>query len=85
MKSYGSIYGGLYSFFALGAGVGPVFFGANFDRTHSYSSILHIASGLFLAPALLMLLLGRYRVFVADVPRDPSPGSGDQGTVIKPV
>ena len=32
MKSYGSIYGALYSFFALGAGIGPVFFGANFDH-----------------------------------------------------
>jgi MFS family permease len=71
MKSYGSIYGALYSFFALGAGVGPVFFGANFDRTHTYANSLHIASGLFLIPALLMLLLGRYRVFVADTARAP--------------
>ena len=63
MKSYGSIYGALYSFFALGAGIGPVFFGANFDHTRSYSMSLHVACGLFLAPALLMLLLGRYRNF----------------------
>jgi MFS family permease len=68
MKSYGSIYGALYSFFALGAGTGPVFFGANFDRTHTYSMSLHIACGLFLAPALLMLLLGRYRSFDLGVP-----------------
>jgi MFS family permease len=67
MKSYGSIYGALYSFFALGAGTGPVFFGANFDRTHAYSMSLHIACGLFLVPALLMLCLGRYRNF------DPAP------------
>jgi MFS family permease len=63
MKSYGSIYGALYSFFALGAGLGPVFFGADFDRTHSYSLALHLGVGLFLVPALLMLLLGRYRNF----------------------
>jgi predicted MFS family arabinose efflux permease len=65
MKSYGAIYGALYSFFALGAGLGPVFFGATFDRTASYTSILYISSGLFLTPAILMLLLGRYRVFAA--------------------
>ncbi len=63
MKSYGSIYGSLYSFFALGAGLGPVFFGANFDRTHAYQLSLNLASVLFVAPALLLLLLGRYRNF----------------------
>ncbi len=63
MKSYGSIYGALYSCFALGAGLGPVFFGADFDSHHSYSLSLHVAGVLFIAPALLLLLLGRYRVF----------------------
>ncbi len=63
MKSYGGIYGALYSCFALGAGVGPVVFGANFDRTHAYSESLHLAAGLFLLPALALLLLGRYRNF----------------------
>jgi cyanate permease len=47
----------------LGAGVGPVVFGANFDRTHAYQESLHLAAGLFLLPALLMLGLGRYRRF----------------------
>jgi predicted MFS family arabinose efflux permease len=65
MKSYGGIYGALYSCFALGAGVGPVVFGANFDRSHGYTASLHLAAGLFLLPALLMLLLGRYRKFAA--------------------
>ncbi len=63
MKSYGGIYGALYSCFALGAGVGPVVFGANFDRTHAYAESLHFAAGMFLGPALLLLLLGRYRSF----------------------
>jgi MFS family permease len=66
MKSYGGIYGALYSCFALGAGVGPVIFGANFDRSHSYVVILHVAGGLFLGPALAMLLLGKYRTFVSE-------------------
>jgi predicted MFS family arabinose efflux permease len=63
MKSYGGIYGVLYSCFALGAGVGPVVFGANFDRTHAYAESLHLAAGMFLGPALVILLLGRYRNF----------------------
>lgn len=65
MKSYGAIYGALYGFFVLGAGSGPVFFGASFDRSGGYSGMLYLSCGLFLAPALLMLLLGRYRVFTA--------------------
>jgi MFS family permease len=68
MKSYGGIYGALYSCFALGAGVGPVVFGANFDRTHGYTESLHLAAGLFLIPALLLLLLGRYRKFAVTEP-----------------
>ncbi len=67
MKSYGSIYGALYAFFALGAGLGPVFFGADFDRTHSYTRSLHLTGVLFVGPAALLLLLGRYRNFQADV------------------
>jgi len=63
MKSYGGIYGALYSCFALGAGVGPVVFGANYDRTHAYAESLHLAAGLFLGPALLLLLMGGYRNF----------------------
>ncbi len=83
MKHYGTIYGALYAFFALGAGVGPVFFGANFDRTHAYTLSLHLAAGLFLAPSALMLLLGRYRVFELAVPqvtssRTEHPASGLQ-------
>jgi MFS family permease len=68
MKSYGGIYGVLYSCFALGAGVGPVSFGANFDRTHGYAESLHLAAGLFLVPALAMLFLGRYRTFACAEP-----------------
>jgi predicted MFS family arabinose efflux permease len=63
MKSYGAIYGGLYSFYALGAGLGPVAFGANFDRTAGYVLTLTLSSGLFFGPALLLLLLGKYRNF----------------------
>lgn len=63
MKSYGAIYGTLYGFFALGAGVGPVVFGYAFDHTNSYSGILQFSSALFVLGAAILLLLGRYRQF----------------------
>lgn len=66
MKSYGTVYGLLYSFFALGAGVGPVAFGAAFDRTHSYVGPLSLCAILMAAGALLLLALGRYRDFAAE-------------------
>ena len=58
---YAAIYGALYGFFALGAGIGPAVFGASFEATGSYDSILKISSLLFLAGALPLLLLGKYR------------------------
>jgi MFS family permease len=64
MKSYGSIYGALYGFFAAGAGVGPVIFGAAFDKTHSYSGPLIESAAFLLIGALMLLTLGRYRRFV---------------------
>lgn len=63
MFNYGRIYGFLYGFFALGAGIAPGIFGASFDATGDYNTMLMIASGLFLAGALPLLLLGKYRDF----------------------
>ena len=63
MKSYGSIYGTLYGFFALGAGIGPSVYGAVFDRSHSYASVLTGSGVLYIAGAALLLALGRYRRF----------------------
>jgi predicted MFS family arabinose efflux permease len=63
MKSYGSIYGILYGFFALGAGVGPSVYGAAFDRAHSYTGVLEASAGLFMLGSILLLTLGRYRRF----------------------
>ncbi|MEO1247012.1 MAG: MFS transporter [Pseudomonadota bacterium] len=58
---YAAIYGALYGFFALGAGLGPAVFGWSFDVTGNYDTILLISSGLFLAGSIPLLLLGKYR------------------------
>ena len=63
VANYAAIYGFLYGFFALGAGVGPWVFGQAFESTGSYDGVLNIAAFLFLAGALPLLLLGKYRDF----------------------
>ena len=65
LKSYGAIYGSLYGFFALGAGIGPVVVGRAFDATGNYDGPLMLSAGLLVAGAVLLLLLGRYRTFGA--------------------
>lgn len=63
LKSYGGIYGALYGFFALGAGIGPVVFGQFFDRTGGYDTILLYSAAGLVAGASVLLLLGKYRDF----------------------
>jgi len=66
MKSYGAVYGTLYGFFALGAGIGPVVFGRVFDQTGSYDGVLMLSGVLLVVGAGLLLTLGRYRRFEAE-------------------
>ena len=73
LRNYASIYGFLYGFFAIGAGIGPAIFGYFFDRTQTYDTILMISALLFIAGALPLLLLGRYRDFTEPLPE----GSAD--------
>jgi MFS family permease len=61
MRSYTAIYGVLYVFFSVGAGVGPLLFGRSFETTGSYRLILEAAFAVLLVCGLSLLLLGRYR------------------------
>lgn len=63
MANYASIYGFLYGFFALGAGLAPPIFGWAFDTTGNYDTILKVAAVLFVIGAVPLLLLGKYRNF----------------------
>ena len=60
---YAAIYGALYGFFALGAGLGPWIYGVYFEADGNYDPILRISAVLFIAGALPLLLLGKYRTF----------------------
>ena len=67
---YAAIYGALYGFFALGAGIGPAVFASSFDATGNYDSILLISSVLFLAGSIPLLLLGKYRDYEEPLEKD---------------
>jgi len=61
MRAYTAIYGVLYVFFSIGAGVGPLVFGWCFDRTGSYRLVLDVAFAALILSGLALLALGRYR------------------------
>ncbi|MFK8015214.1 MAG: MFS transporter [Gammaproteobacteria bacterium] len=63
MRSYGVVYGIMYSSFALGAGAGPWILGRIYEANGTYDLALNYLGGAFLFGALPLLLLGKYRVF----------------------
>jgi MFS family permease len=68
MRSYTAIYGILYVFFSIGAGFGPLLFGMDYDRHHSYHVSLMGAMTVLLVTGLSFLTLGGYRRFDQAVP-----------------
>ena len=60
-RSYSTLYGCLYGAYALGSGLGPVAFGADFDRSGGYALSLSVSAGLLVLGGAVLLLLGRYR------------------------
>jgi MFS family permease len=60
LRCFGQIYGLLFAAFLIGTGTGPVAFGAAFDLTGSYRTILWIGVASLLLAAGLSLGLPRY-------------------------
>lgn len=60
LRDYARIYGRLYMFLAVAAGVAPMAFGAIFDSTGTYAISVAISAGLFITGAAMLLFLGRY-------------------------
>ena len=63
LRSYGVVYGVMYSSFALGAGTGPWVMGRVFEASGSYDPVLGYVGMAFVIGALPLLLLGPYRNF----------------------
>ncbi len=63
IRNYAAIYGTLYGFFALGAGVSPLIYGISRESTGGYDQILKIALYVLIAGIVPILFLGRYRTF----------------------
>jgi MFS family permease len=63
LRSYTGIYGILYVFFSLGAGLGPLVFGLDFDRHGNFHLSLLAAVAVLLITGTLFLTLGKYRSF----------------------
>ena len=60
LRYYGTVYGGLYVFFSIGAGLAPAAFGWAYDVFGHYQPILNLAAMMSVAGAAFMLTLGRY-------------------------
>jgi predicted MFS family arabinose efflux permease len=78
LRSYATIYGFMYVFFGVGAGIGPMIFGWAFGLSKSYTPIFHIDFVTLAVSALCLLALGRYPKF-AD---DEAPGVLQAATAI---
>jgi len=65
LRRYASIYGVVFVFFSVAAGIAPAAFGFVYDLSGGYSLALNVAAGACLLGALSVLTLGRYPVFPA--------------------
>ena len=63
MRHYGSVYGGIYCFFALSAAVGAPLYGWTFDRFGTYSPIMTLTLALLLIVSVAQWTMGRYPDF----------------------
>ena len=60
LKDYGKLYGSLYVFFSIGAGIAPALFGRYFDINGDYILLLYLVICTSILSGILMLRLGDY-------------------------
>lgn len=61
LRSFGTLFGGLFFFHSIGGVLGPYLFGLGFDTWHSYTLSLWFAAGALCLAAILAVSLGPYR------------------------
>jgi MFS family permease len=62
LRSFSTLYGLTWTFYAIAGGIGPVLMGHVYDRTGSYASTLTLFGFITLLGAVLMLFLPRYQM-----------------------
>ncbi len=63
MANYGRIYGFLFMPFGIASAISPALYGWARDTTGDYDLALHLAMGMFVLGAVLLLFLGKYPEF----------------------
>ena len=79
MHSFSTMYGFVYTAYALAGAAAPLILGHIYDVTGSYVRIVSIFSGVTAAAALCMFALPAYR-FIGEASLSPEPGLEDVGT-----
>ena len=69
LRSFGTIYGWIFSAFMIGSAIGPFFLGMGFDATGSYASALAWCAGGLAVTTIMLLML------------PPFPSWGAAGTI----
>jgi predicted MFS family arabinose efflux permease len=62
LRSFSTLYGFTWTFYALAGAFGPILFGRVFDTTGSYTALLSVASVVTLVAASLMLWMRPYKL-----------------------
>ena len=57
---YPAVFGGIFAFFSIGAGIAPPLFGAAAEAWNGYGAVLTVSIGLLVLSICLFLLLGKY-------------------------
>jgi len=65
LRAFGSLFGVLYSAYALGGVLGPIAYGYTYDTLHTYSPAMLACAAACAVSGVLVLLMGAYR-FGAD-------------------
>jgi MFS family permease len=84
LRSFSTLYGLVYTFFAVAGAVAPLVVGHIYDATGSYTGILNIFCAATLIGALAMLALPAYRyVAHATSPEDTAPAASSDSLLIQ--
>jgi MFS family permease len=75
LRSFSTLYGLVYSVFAVAGAIAPLLLGHIYDVTGSYTAILSVLSGVTMAVAVIMLTLPAYQYAAHSAVADKGPAA----------